>query len=39
VEHRGIRGKATPAETEALADEGIEVMQIALPDVLKGPLQ
>lgn len=39
VEHRGIRGKATPAETEALAEEGIEVMQLALPEVLKGPLQ
>jgi hypothetical protein len=39
VPHRGIRGKATPAESEALADEGIEVMQMALPDVLKGPVQ
>lgn len=39
VEHRGIRGKATPAETEALAEEGIEVMQLALPEMLKGPLQ
>jgi hypothetical protein len=39
VEHRGIRGKATPAETEALVEEGIEVMQLALPEVLKGPLQ
>jgi len=36
---RGIRGKASQAESEALADEGIEVMQLALPDVLKGPLQ
>jgi hypothetical protein len=39
VEHRGIRGKATAAETEALAEEGIEVMQLALPEGLKGPLQ
>jgi len=39
VPHRGIRGKASQAESEALADEGIEVMQLALPDVLKGPLQ
>lgn len=39
VAHRGIRGKASAAETEALADEGIEVMQLALPDALKGPLQ
>ncbi len=39
VPQRGIRGKASPAETEALAEEGIEVMQLALPDLLKGPLQ
>ena len=39
VPQRGIRGKATAAESEALAEEGIEVMQIALPDVLKGPVQ
>ena len=38
-EHRGIRGQASRSETEALADEGIEVMQLALPDLLKGPLQ
>jgi hypothetical protein len=39
TEHRGIRGQASRAETEALADEGIEVMQLALPEQLKGPLQ
>ena len=39
VARRGIRGKASAAETEALAEEGIEVMQMALPDVLKGPMQ
>lgn len=39
VPQRGIRGKATAAESEALAEEGIEVMQIALPDALKGPVQ
>ena len=39
TEHRGIRGKASKAESEALADEGIEVMQIALPEQFKGPLQ
>jgi hypothetical protein len=39
VPHRGIRGKASQAESEALADEGIEVMQLALPEALKGPLQ
>lgn len=36
---RGIRGKASQAETEALLDEGITVMQLPLPDVLKGQLQ
>ena len=36
---RGIRGKASQAETEALQEEGISVMQLPLPDVLKGPLQ
>lgn len=39
VAQRGIRGKASVAETEALAEEGIEVMQMALPDALKGPVQ
>lgn len=39
VPPRGIRGKASQAESEALAQEGIEVMQLALPEVLKGPLQ
>jgi len=36
---RGIRGKASQAETESLQDEGISVMQLPLPDVLKGQLQ
>lgn len=36
---RGIRGQATPAETEALLDEGISVLPLALPDALKGQLQ
>ena len=39
VAQRGIRGKASAAETQALADEGIEVMQMSLPDLLKGPMQ
>ena len=39
VPQRGIRGKASHAESEALAEEGIEVMQLSLPDVLKGPVQ
>ena len=36
---RNIRGHATPEETEALMDEGIAVMPLPLPDVLKEPLQ
>lgn len=39
VEQRGIRGKASAQETAELADEGIEVMQLALPELLKGRLQ
>src|SRR5207249_9434950 len=37
---RGIRGRASHDETEALREEGIEVMPLpALPPALKGPLQ
>ena len=36
---RGIRGQASPAETESLLEEGIAVMQLPLPEALKGPLQ
>ncbi len=39
TEARNIRGRATPKETEALIDEGIAVMPLPLPDVLKEPLQ
>lgn len=39
VKERGIRGQATREESEALADEGIAVMQIAVPASLKEPLQ
>jgi hypothetical protein len=35
-EARGIRGQATPQEREALADEGIEVMQLPVPKALEG---
>ena len=38
-EQRGIRGKASRAETEALQEEGISVVPMVLPDVLKGQLQ
>jgi hypothetical protein len=37
---RGIRGRASRDETEALREEGIDVMPLpALPPALKGPLQ
>jgi hypothetical protein len=36
---RGIRGQATPEQTESLLEEGIAVMPLPLPDALKGPLQ
>ncbi|WP_353239058.1 DUF1178 family protein [Limnohabitans sp.] len=38
-EERSIRGQATRAETEALIDEGIDVMALPVPENLKGPLQ
>jgi len=36
---RNIRGQATREETEALIEEGIEVVALPIPDSLKGPLQ
>lgn len=39
TEQRGIRGKASRAETESLQEEGISVVPMVLPDVLKGQLQ
>lgn len=36
---RGIRGQATADERRALLDEGIEIMSLALPAALKGPVQ
>ena len=39
TEHRGIRGRASAQDTDALRDEGIEVMALPLPEALKGPLQ
>jgi hypothetical protein len=38
-EARNIRGQATREETEALLDEGIDVMPLPVPENLKGPLQ
>ena len=39
AQDRGIRGQTTPQEREALAEEGIEVMSLVLPEALKGPVQ
>ena len=39
VKERGIRGQATREESAALAEEGIAVMQIALPTSVKETLQ
>jgi hypothetical protein len=39
VEQRGIRGRASRQEADALRDEGIEVAPIPLPLLPKGPLQ
>ena len=36
---RGIRGQVTPDEREALQEEGIETMTIAVPRALDGPVQ
>jgi hypothetical protein len=38
-EERGIRGRASQEETEALLDEGIGVLPLPVPKGLKGPLQ
>src|SRR5262245_17526634 len=39
VEQRGIRGEATPAEAQALRDEGVEFSSLPVPKALKEPLQ
>lgn len=39
AEQRNIRGHATPEETEELIDEGIAVMPLPMPNLLKEPLQ
>lgn len=38
-EERGIRGQATPQQTEALLEEGIGVVPLPIPKALKEPLQ
>ena len=39
AEHRNIRGQASREETEALLDEGVEVLPLPVPVGLKEPLQ
>lgn len=39
IEHRNIRGEATPVEAQALREEGIDVVHLPIPEGLKGPLQ
>jgi hypothetical protein len=39
VEERGIRGRASSEDAEALREEGIEVMALPIPDALKGTVQ
>lgn len=39
TEQRNIRGEATPTETQALREEGIEVFAMPIPEALKGTLQ
>lgn len=39
VEERGIRGRATPEDADALREEGIEIMALPLPAAAKGPVQ
>lgn len=39
VDERNIRGRASREETEALLEEGIPVLPLAVPKGLKGPLQ
>ena len=39
VEERAIRGRASAAEADALREEGIEVMAVAVPEPFKGSLQ
>ena len=39
AEERGIRGKASKKDAEALHAEGIDVMSLPVPDAWKGPVQ
>jgi hypothetical protein len=39
AQERGIRGQASREETEALLDEGIDILPLPVPAGLKEPLQ
>jgi hypothetical protein len=39
VEQRGIRGRASREDAQALHDEGIEVVAVPVPKAFEGPLQ
>ena len=39
TKERGIRGRASAADADALREEGIEVVGVPIPEPLKGPLQ
>ena len=39
AKERNIRGQASREETEALLEEGIDVLPLPVPENLKGPLQ
>jgi hypothetical protein len=39
VEERGIRGRASREDADALREEGIEVMALPMPAAVKGPVQ
>jgi hypothetical protein len=38
-EQRGIRGQASVEETQALLEEGVEVLPLPIPAAIKGPVQ
>lgn len=39
AQERGIRGRASRADADALREEGIEVVSVAVPEPLKGTVQ
>ena len=39
AQERGIRGRASREDAEAVRDEGIEVTALPVPEPLKGPVQ